>query len=160
MTVKGFSSLNSALHKFEDVVLASLFIAMLLLAVLQIILRNVFDTGIFWADPLLRVMVLWLGMFGAMYATRRRRHINIDVLHHYLGEDSRRHVDRLSNLFSAFICLLCCYYSVAFLYLEYLDGTIAFSGIPTWLTYSIIPVALVIMALRFIGFVMFPNERH
>ena len=54
------------LHRFEDVLLALLLTAMILLAPLQIVLRHGFDGGISWADPLLRVGVLWLGLLGSV----------------------------------------------------------------------------------------------
>ena len=63
--------LNSKLEKLEDFLLPALFILTLFLAVLQIIMRNMFSSGIVWADPLLKIMVLWLGMLGALYATRK-----------------------------------------------------------------------------------------
>ena len=84
-----FARLNSSLEKLEDFLLPALFILTLLLSVLQIILRNVFSSGLVWADPLLKIMVLWLGMFGALYATRKRRHIKIDILKHYLKPNLR-----------------------------------------------------------------------
>ena len=49
----------------ENVALVTLLSAMMLLAVGQIVLREVFDTGIIWADELVRLIVLWLAMMGA-----------------------------------------------------------------------------------------------
>lgn len=49
-------------HRLEDSILVALLLAMIVLAVTQIALRNGFDTGITWADALLRVMVLWIAL--------------------------------------------------------------------------------------------------
>ena len=43
------------------------------LASTQIFLRNFFDTGIVWADSALRILVLWIGMIGAMFASRNKK---------------------------------------------------------------------------------------
>ena len=59
-----------SLHRAEDALLVILLTAMIVLACTQILLRNFFDSGIVWIDPLLRVMVLWLGLVGATVATR------------------------------------------------------------------------------------------
>ena len=59
---------------------------------------------------------------------------------------------------SGIICLLCAYFSMTFLLLEYEYGTKAFMQIPAWLVESIIPVALFIMALRFISFSIKPGD--
>ena len=68
------------LHRAEDALLVLLLSAMIALASTQILLRNLFDSGFVWIDPLLRVLVLWLGLIGATVATRNNRHIRIDLL--------------------------------------------------------------------------------
>lgn len=150
--------INSNLEKLEDFLLPALFILTLILSVIQIIMRNVFSSGIVWADPLLKIMVLWLGMFGALYATRKRRHIKIDILKHYLNPKLKKLTSRIVYFISGLICLLCSYFSTTFLILEYQDGTKAFMQVPAWLVESIIPIALLIMALRFIYFSIKPGD--
>ena len=49
---------------------------MILMAFGQVVLRNVFHTGIEWGDVFLRHMVLWLGFLGATIATGEgRQHV-------------------------------------------------------------------------------------
>lgn len=153
-----FTRLNGLLEKIEDFLLPFLFILTLFLAVLQIIMRNVFSSGIVWAEPLLKIMVLWLGMFGALYATRKRRHIKIDILNHFLKPTLRKFTHQFVYLISGIVCLLCSYFSMTFLLLEYKDGAIAFMQVPAWIVESIIPIALFIMALRFIYFSIKPGD--
>jgi TRAP-type C4-dicarboxylate transport system permease small subunit len=57
---------------------------MISLAFAQIVLRNGFDGGIVWADSLLRIMVLWIALIGAVVASRDQRHINIDLISRFL----------------------------------------------------------------------------
>ena len=71
------------LHRAEDGLLALLLSVMIVLAGTQILMRNLFDSGFVWIDPLLRVGVLWLGLIGATVATRNNKHIRIDLLSHY-----------------------------------------------------------------------------
>src|SRR5262245_3985963 len=47
---------------------------------LQIVLRNLFHTGLLWIDPLTRALVFWLAFLGALAATGRVRHLHIDVV--------------------------------------------------------------------------------
>ena len=47
-----------------------LLLVMILLATTQILLRDLLETGLSWADPVLRLLVLWLALLGAMAATR------------------------------------------------------------------------------------------
>src|SRR6478752_4357179 len=68
------------LHRVEDLLLAGLLGALLLLGVAQIVLRVFFDTGLEWAEPVSRSGVLWLALLGALGATRQRKHIAMDAL--------------------------------------------------------------------------------
>ncbi len=136
-------------HGLEDLLLALLLGGMILLAVTQIILRNFFDSGLIWADPLLRVMVLWLALLGALAATRQERHINIDVLSRLFTPVQRRYQTLLSTLFSAVVTATLGYYSAMFVLEEFHAATIAFNGIPLWLMAVIMPLGFGLIALRF-----------
>ena len=52
------SQLLRFIHLLEDTLLITLLVSMMVLASGQIILRNFFDQGFLWIDPLLRVLVL------------------------------------------------------------------------------------------------------
>jgi len=136
------------LRKGEELILALLLAAMILLAGSQIVLRNLFDSGIDWAEPLLRLLVLWVGMLGAMLATHDDKHIRIDVVSRYLSPDKRRLSSRLTALVSAVVAALLAYYSARFVYFEWQDGTEAFNGMPAWLAEMVLPVGFGVMALR------------
>lgn len=131
--------------------------AAILLASSQIFLRNFFDSGIFWADSALRILVLWIGMIGAMFASRNKKHIRIDVLSHYLPVKIRNNVWRVTELITAGVCGVVAYYSVKFIQYEYEDAQIAFANVPVWLCETIIPVAFIIMALRYFVYAFMPD---
>jgi len=123
---------------------------MLLLALLQIILRNFFDAGILWADPFLRILVLWVTMLGAMVATRENSHIKIDLLARYLNRNYALIAAAVSCLFAAAICGVVSWHIAELVGYEYEDGTIQFGSVPTWVCQIIMPVGFAIMSLRFI----------
>jgi TRAP-type C4-dicarboxylate transport system permease small subunit len=139
----------SALVHTENWILAVILVSMLMVAVLQIVLRNFFGSGIVWAEALVRILVLWIALIGAMVATRNNKHINIDVLTRFLPWKSKLVVMGLVNLFTAGVCGIMGYSSIHFVYLEYQDGTLAFAHVPNWLCESIFPIAFLIMALRY-----------
>jgi len=133
----------------EDSVMIALVSFMILLAGSQIILRNLFDTGIGWSDPLLRIMVLWVGLVGAMAATRERRHITIDVLSRFLPTRGKQVSGVITDLFSAVVCALLAWHSGNFVIEELHSGTEAFVGAPAWIFEVIMPLGFAVMALRF-----------
>lgn len=148
-----YRSYNLLLATETFLLLLFLFTA-ILLASTQIILRNFFDSGIYWADSALRIMVLWIGMVGAMYASRHRKHIRIDILSRYLPEKIKTPVWRLTEFISAVVCAIAAYYSFNFVLFEYKDGLLAFANIPVWLCESIIPLAFLTMSLRYFYFAL------
>ncbi|RMH22762.1 MAG: TRAP transporter small permease subunit, partial [Gammaproteobacteria bacterium] len=72
------------LHHLEDALIALLLLGMLGLAITQIIMRELLHSGLPWIDPLLRIAVLWLGLLGALLATRLDRHIEINLISHWV----------------------------------------------------------------------------
>jgi len=142
--------LEDALHRVEDVLLSLLLAGMIVLASLQIFLRNLFDTGIGWADPLVRVLVLWLALLGALAASRNDKHINVDVLSRLLPERARLGVRSVTSLATAIICGVVAYHALRFVLDEHEMATTAFASVPTWALASIIPVAFAGIALRYL----------
>ncbi len=137
------------LRRTEDALLALLLTAMIGVAATQVLLRNFFDTGLYWGDSAVRVMVLWVAMLGAMVASRNDEHIRIDLAGRYLPAGIRHHVARVVN-FSVFVLLcLFAWYSAEFVRYEYEDQTIAFASIPAWICELIMPVGAAVMAIRY-----------
>jgi len=123
---------------------------MILLAVLQIALRHGFDAGISWGDPLLRVLVLWLGLLGALAATRERHHINIDVISRLLPARAKAAADAVTSLFAGTVSATVAYHATRFVASELRFGGVAFAGIPAWALEAVVPFAFGLIALRFL----------
>lgn len=137
------------LYWVEDGVLTGLLLLLIGMAVTQIFLRNMFDTGIVWSEVLTRILVLWVGLIGAMVASRQGNHITIDILNRYLPEKAKTVSNFVVEMFTALICAVVAYYSVLFVQMEFLDGDTAFANIPVWICEAIIPFAFTVIALRY-----------
>ena len=137
------------LYWVEDAVLVGLLLLMIGMAVTQIFLRNLFGTGIAWSDVMVRILVLWVGLIGAMVASRQDNHITIDILDRYLPERGKVYANFVVKLFTALICAIAAYYSLLFVQMEFADGGMAFAQVPSWLCEAIIPFAFTVIALRY-----------
>ena len=84
--------------------LAAAFGLLLLIALLQILLRNGFSTSLPGAEELLQTLVLWLAMLGALGATREGNHIRIDLLAQVLPGPWGQRLHGLSALATAGPC--------------------------------------------------------
>ena len=138
------------IHAVEDTLLALMVTTMIALAVTQIGLRNLFDSGIGWADPLLRVMVLWLGLMGAMAATRDDNHIRVDILSRLLPEPLRRWSRAVGDLFAAVVCGVIAWHAGRFAWMDYQDQIDSVAQLPAWIFELILPIGFGVMALRFV----------
>jgi TRAP-type C4-dicarboxylate transport system permease small subunit len=147
------------INKFEDALLVFILTAMVSLAVFQIISRNLFSEGVVWIDPLLRMLVLWIGLAGAVVATRTDNHIRIDVFTKYLPQKYLPFVQRAVYLFTLSVCLLIGWHSARFVYSEYEYGTMAFASVPAWITAMIIPVSFTLIAVRYAMLLITPYSR-
>jgi len=137
------------LGRVEDLLLIFILVLMIALTVTQILLRNLFDTGLVWADMVLRTLVFAMTLIGTMAAARNDRHVRIDVVHHFLPESRQRLVGAVTKLFAAGICLLAAWYCLQFAWFEYQSATMILPGVPSWMITMIIPCCLTVTGVRF-----------
>ena len=138
-------------RSLEDTILILLLAAMVSLAVTQIVMRNGFETGISWGDPLLRILVLWVGLCGAIVATREDNHISINILARLLPPWAKLASHIFADLFAASICGILAYHCARFVASEFEYNSIAFGSIPSWVCQLILPISFGIMAVRFLA---------
>jgi TRAP-type C4-dicarboxylate transport system permease small subunit len=133
----------------EDALLVFILAAMVGLAVTQIILRNLFDSAILWADPVLRVGVLWVGMIGAMVATRSDKQISIDAISRYLPPRAKAGVRVVTDIFTAVVSAVVAWSALRLVVDDRAAGVTAGAFLPVWICEAILPLAFGIIALRY-----------
>ncbi|MFN3714056.1 MAG: TRAP transporter small permease [Alcanivoracaceae bacterium] len=138
------------LGHLEDGFIVLILLMMILLAIYQIVLRNVFGSSLVWIEPVLQNSVLWIGLLGAMIASRRDEHIRIDLLNNYLKPAARRWLAMAIDLFTFGICAVVAWYSLEFLVGEMEHGGNAFPGVPAWILQAIIPIGFAVISLRYL----------
>ena len=141
--------LDEKVSRVEKVLIAALLTVMILLAFLQIVLRNFFATGIDWGDSLVRYLVVWVGFIGAAIAVRENKHITIDILSRWISGAGSSIIRSISHLISAVICGLLTWAGIKFTMFEAQMGSTAFFELPVWIPELIIPVAFGLMTLRY-----------
>jgi len=109
-----FNKLNYTLQKIEATIAASSLALLLLLSLLQILLRNLFDYGYPEVDIVSRHLLVVCGMMGAVLATSKHAHIKTDALMTLLNPDIQRWLQLPLNIFSSMICLALAYYSIIY----------------------------------------------
>lgn len=139
-----------ALSAIEDSLLVFILVALIVMAGAQILLRNVFGAGVSDMDSLARLMVLWLGMFGAVVASRKKKHINVDVLSPRLPKKARTLVAIGMDIFTAGISLVIAIFSSSLFVIEWQSGVTVFASVPSWLAVAILPVAFGLISFHYV----------
>ncbi len=145
----GWERIDKVIGLLEQILLVLLLSVLILLAFSQIILRNVFSTGIAWGDAFVRSLVLWTGLIGATVATRESKHISIDVVSRWV---SARGSAGIAVIINAFSCVMCCFLTFAalkFVNNEFQMKGVSFLGVPSWASETILPLTFIIMAIRY-----------
>lgn len=159
------TKLDRALAKIEEVLLALMLVGMVLLAALQVLLRNIWDTGIDWADITLQNVTVLVGLLGAAIATSEGRHLNIDLFSRVLRGRARTAVRVVIGLFSLVVCVLLArggWTNFLANYAPWLDNVpegwsawrnfrVQFleGSVPQWLTQLFLPVGFALIGVHF-----------
>ncbi len=137
------------LGKCASALLIVLLAVMVLMGFTQVMLRNIFSTGILWADVFLRHTVLWIGFLGAIVAAGEKRHITIDALTKLLSPRQQRIASVITGIASVTVCYFLTSASLRFLKDEMEFGGTLILDLPIWIFQVIIPAGFGLMMVRF-----------
>lgn len=158
--ILGPERFDRATRQIEGGLFCAFLAVMLGISGLQVILRNVFRSGVLWFDPLVRALVLWVAFLGAMTATSHARHLHIDVLHRAMPARIARPVSRVLSVLSAACCALLANGSYIYLREEYHHSASPFLGVPSWAAQSILLWGFGLLAYRFLAQAIWPAPRE
>lgn len=136
----------------EDAVLVVILTGMIGLAAAQIVMRNFLNVGIIWGDELLRMLVLWIALAGAVAASRTDKHINIAILDRFLPERAGLAVKVVLHAFTASVCAVVAWYSVLFVQTSHEYGDVILGGVPAWIPQLVLPVGFGLICYRYLLF--------
>lgn len=144
------SRLDSAGRLAENAALVVLLSSIMLLAVGQIVMREIFETGLVWADEAVKLMVLWLAMVGSIAAARDNRHIRIDALSQLLPDTAVKVVRIVVDLFAAIVCAVIAWQAYRYLQLEIEFEDTVLLDVPAWLAHLIVPLSFALVTYQFL----------
>lgn len=143
------ASADALARWLEDAVLVVLLTAMIVLASGQILLRNAFDIAFIWTDELLRLMVLWIALAGAVAASRADRHINVAVLDRFVSGRLAFAMRAVIHAFTAAVCALVAWVSLEFVHTSREYGDVLLGSVPAWWLQAILPLGFALIAWRY-----------
>jgi TRAP-type C4-dicarboxylate transport system permease small subunit len=133
----------------ENALLIGMLALMVGLAAAQIFFRNFLDMSIFGADQMLRLLVLWVALLGAIAASREGKHIHVDAIARWLPDRVKSGVVAMTDLFTLVVCLVLAWQSLRFMQSARESGEMAFGTLPVWVAELILPLGFTLIALRY-----------
>jgi TRAP-type C4-dicarboxylate transport system permease small subunit len=134
----------------ENIALVGLLGLLIGVGVGEIILREVFGTGLSWADETNRLTVLWLAMIATVAACRENRHIRIDALGHLLPATAVRVSRVIVDVFAAGVCFVIAWHAYRYLLLEFEFEDTVLIDTPAWIMHVIVPIGFGLTGYRFL----------
>ncbi len=98
--------IDKTLESVENVIVVTLFTALVLLIVFNIVTRNLFGISFQNILELTPALVLWTSLLGATLGLKQGRHIKLDVLLRHAGRRARRLARITSGLFGMAVMTL------------------------------------------------------
>ncbi len=150
----------------ENALLVALLASLIGLGTFQIVVRNFGSGGPAWTEELVRILVLWVAMAGAMVASRNAKHISIDLVSRLVPPRARHAIAILSSLFTAAVAALIAYYCLEFVKIEYEFGSMVLDGVDAWIVQMIMPLGFGVIAARYLchavseAFAIFKEQEH
>lgn len=123
---------------------------LILLGAAQIVLRNVFSIGFAWGDGVARLAVLWLGLLGALAASRDGRHITMGALARWLPPRPRLVAGICADAVGAVVSAALAWASWTFVGDSREFGDMLLGDVPAWWLQAIMPAAFALVAWQFV----------
>ena len=134
----------------ENLLLVVALAAMLLLPVTEILLRQVFKTGVSGSSAIVQHLTLIVGMLGGAIAARDGRLLALSPIQTLLKGRARVAAKVFSSGFAAAICFFLCLASLQYVLALKPLGKILVYGIPLWVIQLFLPLGFGLITLRLV----------
>jgi len=145
----GFAHMERWARALENGLLTVLLSLLIILSSAQILLRNVFSSSLSWGDEAVRLLVLWLALFGAIAASRDGRQIRIDVLSRVMPARFVWILDAAATGFTTAVCSVFAWHAWRFVDDSRVFGDQLLGDWPAWMLQLILPFGFAVMAYRY-----------
>ena len=145
-------ALNRYIDLFEKFSITILFGVATLMLFINVVLRYVFDTGLFWVLELVQYLFAWVVLIGAAHGVKEGIHLGIDILLARMPPAMRRAAVLLAVASCIVFVSIVDYQSFVYIIKIYQWGDLTEDlQIPQWIPYTAIPVGLSLMLYHFLA---------
>jgi C4-dicarboxylate transporter DctQ subunit len=138
------------LSRLEEILIGLLIASASIILFANVIARYVLNSGIPWADEIVRYQIVWMVFLGGSVAARQGSHIGIDILVQMAPAEIGRVIRLAIHAVSVLFCCVLVYYGIELTAQSRAYGQVSTAlQAPMWLFQLAIPVGGALMAVRF-----------
>jgi C4-dicarboxylate transporter, DctQ subunit len=142
-------ALNRALTVTENVLAAGTLGAAALIAIVAVILRNVFNTFLFWSEESIIYLIIFSTFLGAVITLRSQEHVNVDVIATFLGRRGKQVMALLALVITLIYLAGVGYFAWLLLFEPFSTSTSTPAlDLPLWVVESSVALGFTLMFLR------------
>jgi len=153
--------IDNALARVEGWLIVLLLSLMIVLTFFQVILRALYTHAhiqwanailgqVDWADPFVRLLVLWITFLGASLLTGDHKHIKIDLMSAVLPQKWLPFRELILAIACILISAILLKASIDYVKMEMDFGGYLFLKLPTWIGQLILPAGFFLILFRFL----------
>lgn len=102
-------------EKSINVLTVLIFVLMTVVVFLQVVLRYVFDSNIYWAEEFARYSMIWIAFLGAAIGIRYGEHTRIDFFINRLSATGKKVMEIVNKIICMIFIGVISYYSITML---------------------------------------------
>ncbi|MCP5367472.1 MAG: TRAP transporter small permease [Hyphomicrobiales bacterium] len=150
----------TVLYRMEVSIAVTAFAAVAVSLFCDVIGREVFGHGIFWAPRLASYCTTVAGMLGFALVVATGRHLRVRAVDRLFPRAADRAMNRVADAVSAGLCFWLAYHSVLYVVESYAIGSRGMGiEIPIWPIQIIVPYVFASGALRYAVYMAYPALR-
>ncbi len=148
------------LFKIERIVASVLIFILTVFVVMDVASREIYQTGIPWAQKGAVYLMIWAGFIGAILVTHKVEHLRPEISDKIWTGSLKKFYLRSHNLLVFIFTSAMTYYSILYVLesKEFADRNVIID-VAMWVLQLIIPYAFASMSLRYLYFIFFPREK-
>jgi len=137
------------LDKSLKALVAACMALMVVVVTWQVVSRYALGDPSQWTEEVARMLLIWVGLLGGVYAYREKAHLGLDLLHQRVGDAGKRRLDVISDVVCGLFALTVLVIGGgALVQLTWeLKQTTAALGIPMAWVYSVLPLSGVLIVV-------------
>ena len=133
----------------EEYFLVTSLVVLVVIVFLQVVMRYVFQNSLTWSEELARYLFIWQVWIGASLATKRVRHLKVEILPDSLSPKGKKAINILATLISIGFVLFLLLKSADITSTVFRTNQITPAlGISMAIPYAAVPVGMTLMTIR------------